>query len=395
MVRRSLKDDDIRYSRVVGGRRYWEPSRKLKALGFKPKALGKESPQARRLAKDMTSKAEHALETKAQHVAGSLAHYFSKFRNVLAKRVERGVIKPRTLEEYDTAWTKIGPQLGETDIASITVEDVENFYFHLEDNFTPKVRHRAIGKLSIILGDAVTRRVIPTNPCDAVRNKAPAPRQAFFYPSEIDHLRQAAKDLGMVSMSICIHLIYKTARSPVDARLISLSQIGVNSSGPFVHRPREKTNVDSAQPIPVALYEEIMDYITDLGVTPHPDSPIFRRHKPHRRRQSNPVCEPWADESEFAKDFKIVREAAFGKEEKRRAMDIRRTANLEAKLGGASADDRAAMLANDINNNKKLDDVYTPPTLAAAIKAVKARDKGRLVLEQNKSVLTEKSVKLR
>ena len=94
-----------------------------------------------------------------------------------------------------------------------------------------------------------------------------------------------------------------------------------------------------------------------------------------------------------------MREHAFGKAEKRRARDIRRSVNLEAALGDAKPENRAALLANSLHKDRSLDAVYTPPTLTAARKANDARRAGRDILQQEsrtkRGVLAENSVKNR
>jgi hypothetical protein len=77
-----------------------------------------------------------------------------------------------------------------------------------------------------------------------------------------------------------------------------------------------------------------------------------------------------------------VRRVTFGKNEKRQFLDIRRSVNLSASLGGASADERADLLANAMNHNSALHDVYTPATVAQARKMKAARDRGDVLLEQ-------------
>lgn len=186
--------------------------------------------------------------------------------------------KPRTREEYHTAWLRIGPFFQGQLITHIGVDDVDAFFDHLTKNHSPKVRHRSIAKLRAILADAVLRRVIATNPALAIDG-----------------------------------------------------------------------------------------------------SPLLRRDRPYKGRKT---LEPWRSGTDWSKDFRAVREHAFGKEEKRQARDIRRSVNLEAALGDAEPGDRAALLVNGLGRDTKLDAVYTPPTLAAATKAYAARFEGCKIMDQ-------------
>ncbi|RIJ16000.1 hypothetical protein D1227_06180 [Henriciella mobilis] len=377
--------EPIEYTRVKNGVRYWEPSKKLRALGFKAKHWP-ESAEGREKARQETAKAKKAVETREApptYVAGSLAHFWHHFRARLWERVEHGEIKPRTAMEYDTAWLRIEPRFGDTTITDIGPDDVTDFKRELDRDFSPSTRRRAIAKLREILQDAVRRKVIPVDPTSHIRNTAPKGRKAFFSPDEIAAQVESAKLLGMDGMALCIRLMYETARSPVDARLLNSAALRMSPDGPYIDRSREKTGVDGFQAISQSLYDDILAYIDGLGVSLHPDAPIFRRHasKNARRRKA----EPWKSPTDFSTDFAEVRKHALGPEDTRKAMDIRRTANLEAALGGASPEDRAALLANSLDRNQTLDAIYTPPTLEAARRANRARATGRSLIASSLS----------
>ena len=376
--------EPIEYTRVKGGVRYWEPSKKLRALGFKAKHWP-DTAEGRERARQETAKAKKAVETREtlpRYVTGSLAHFWHHFRDRLWQRVEHGEIAKRTAEEYDTAWLKIGPRFGDTTITDIGPDDITAFKRELDRDTTPSTRRRAIAKLREILQDAVRRQVIPVDPTGHIRNTAPKGRKAFFSPDEVNKLVASAHALGMDGMALCIRLMYETARAPVDARLLNPAALRQSPDGPYIDRSREKTGVDGFQAISAELHADILAYIDGLGVSLHPDALIFRRHPSRnaRRRKS----EPWKAPTEFSTDFAEVRKHALGEDDSRKAMDIRRTANLEAALGGASPDERAALLANSLDKNAVLDAIYTPPTLTAARKANEARATGRAVIASAK-----------
>ena len=379
MVRRDLSKDRIRFTRVVGKRIYWEPSRKLRALGYGPMNY-ENNAAGRSAAKKRTAQAEEAIETREKpptYRAGSLSHFWHHFWRRKQEAVSAGEIRPRTAEEFLTAWKSIEPQLGEKIIDEITPDDVIELARTLNRDATPKVRHRAIKKLRAILDDATRRKIVAVNVAVGVSNPAPKSRSQIWYPSEIATLSSKADEAGMRAMSICIDLMYETARAPVDVRLLNLGAIRKDGSGHYIDRSREKTGQRGFQAISAELHARITSYVSELGIELHPDAPIFRRHKPRKGERN---IEPWKDQSEFSKDFSAVRSLAFGKDEKRLAMDIRRTANLEAALGDAAPEERAALLANSVDRDKKLDAVYTPETLRKARNAQAARQKGRDVM---------------
>jgi hypothetical protein len=350
--------EKIEFVRMKNGKLYWEPSRKLRALNFKPKnwindAAGREN------ARKETARAKRAIETRKAlpgYLEGSLGHFWHHYRTRLYDRVDHGEIAHRTAEEYDTAWLHIKPVFGDTTITDITPDDIIEFDRELGRSKTLRTRKRAMSKLRAILEDAVLRQVIPVNPTKGVRIKGTKARQSYFAFEEIQTLADTATALKMDAMSLCIRLMYETARAPVDARSLNLGALRADQDGPYIDRAREKTGVGGFQSISQQLYDDIMAYVGGLGVSLMPDAPIFRRHAPTIRKRRKVA--PWKGSDEFARDFKNVREAALGKDETRMAMDIRRTANLEAALGDATPSDRAALLANSLDKDAGLDAVH-------------------------------------
>ena len=79
-------------------------------------------------------------------------------------------------------------------------------------------------------------------------------------------------------------------------------------------------------------------------------------------------------------DFADLRRRVFGKEEKRRLMDMRRSGAVEARAGGASIEHLAAKMGNGIDQNRELQKVYLPVDVASVESADDARRKGRTKL---------------
>ncbi|WP_394694730.1 hypothetical protein [Hyphobacterium sp.] len=92
---------------------------------------------------------------------------------------------------------------------------------------------------------------------------------------------------------------------------------------------------------------------------------------------------PYKNKDTFAKDFRKVRNLAF-KADVRTFKDIRRSGNLEADLGDASAEDRAEILANTLHKSGYLEATYTPATVARGKKIRDNRAAGRALLEAEK-----------
>ena len=90
-------------------------------------------------------------------------------------------------------------------------------------------------------------------------------------------------------------------------------------------------------------------YVEQLGVEIHDDAPISRdlRGTPYTMFS-------------LARDFRLVRKAEFGDDEKRRLMDMRRSGAVEANAGGVDPLALADKMANSIDSSGKLQDTSCP-----------------------------------
>jgi len=151
-------------------------------------------------------------------------------------------------------------------------------------------------------------------------------------------------------MALAIRTARETALQPGDVRTLTLSKIKRDASGSWIETKRSKTGSNVISAISDDLAAEIAAYIAALPVAILLDQPFLRTS-----RDAHEYLK-----ARFLIDFATVRKAAFGDAEKRRFQDIRRSANLEAALGNATPEERAAMLANTLDRDTQLDAVYTP-----------------------------------
>ena len=82
-------------------------------------------------------------------------------------------------------------------------------------------------------------------------------------------------------------------------------------------------------------------------------------------------------------DFRDVRNKVFPGDS-RRLMDLRRTGNVEAVVGGAEPAHLSAKLSNTLSQSNQIFDTYSPVQLAAVREADKARAVGRRRLRLNR-----------
>ena len=367
---------EIRYSRVMKGRRYWHATPALKRLGFSDVACGKEGPTAQAKALTMTAKAVKALETgdtregRPAFKPGTVGHMIAAYESsgVFKRKSEAN----RQQLEYDHK--VIAHHLGDKRLTDLTEDDVIRFYDDADAENGPYARWHALKALKKLLQRAADRHVIRFNPASEVTNPQPSGRDQTWTGDEITKLIEGARELKYEAVALCIELMDCCGFQPVDARTLTPSMLARVGPVCVIDRGRAKTGQTGIWAIPDELYGRIEAYSEALGITVMPDTLLFRRHA-SSTETGQPL--PWRNQREFSRDFKDVREHVFGKEEKRRAMDIRRSVSVDTDLAGMTREERATMLANSMDRNPSLHKVYTPDTVEAAVRALEKRIEGR------------------
>lgn len=299
---------------------------------------------------------------------GSLGAWFDAYKNTEAWR-RKGAA---TRADWEFAWQKIGDRFGKTHITQITGADVERFYVELESAKGDHYRWRHIRILRALFNAAVKHQVITSSPANTLPNSAPVGRSQIWYAWEVEKLKEAAQEIGRQSMWLSIWIGWETMLSPVDIRKLAPSHLRRDRHGPYLKRERSKTGVGFTCPITEELASAIENHIASYGVDMLPDAPFLRNFRDGRAYVK----------MTFVNDFALARKHAFGSAEKRQFRDIRRSANVEADIGGAQPEERAAALANAVDRDPTLDKTYTPETLSKARKAMSARVIGRTYLER-------------
>lgn len=304
--------------------------------------------------------------------ADSLGAWFHVWRS--GKFEDWNAKAPRTREDYDRAWTPhIGPSLGHRPIHKIEPNEFARVQRGWGESLSPSERFRVVKCARAIFQAAVRHKLITSSPATILPNSMPQGRNAFFLAAEINTLSASAFQAKKVGMSLAIRTAFETALSPVDVRTLCLALIREDGAGPYIYRERTKTEAEVFAAISAPLWADIQAYIANLAdklkINLTPNAPIFR--KLHGQ--------PYRDHKEFGLDFSRVRSLALPGD-KRQFQDIRRSANLEMRLGEATPDERAALLANSLNDNRFLEATYTPPTVALARMIVEKRVAGRALL---------------
>lgn len=359
------------------GNLFWQPTPKMRALGFQPKALGPEGPEsvaeARRLYEAwLTARAGTSTDTR--YPEGSFGHYFDRYKRTKAWAKKA----PRTRDDYDRAWKHIDawrPEAGKPTLSCTIIDRIgpdvcEAFYDHLAASLSPSERYRVVKCLKALLEDARVRlRWEYASPADVLTNPQPRGRHQIWLAAEVEDLAACAAMLGFEGLSLGIDLAWETMFSPVDIWTLRPRELAQDGSGWFAHHRRGKTGKEAYAALSDALASNLAGYLDRQARAEADETPIIRQRDGGAYRNKDT----------FAADFRDVRAVVFPGDT-RKLMDIRRSANVEADAAGVDKKTMGELLANGLADSRFLEETYTPPTVTKAREVARQRVEGRAKL---------------
>ena len=354
----------IRHYRIRKGRGYWEPTAKMKAAGFRLMPVGPDGPEAWARAERLNLEWDAARKglTKTKHYEhATLGWLFAQYRSMGVWAAK----EPRTREEWELAWRVIEPVFGDVRTDAIDFPACDTFYAELGRAFSLHKQHRVFKIFRALLEVAIGFRLITANPTHKIANSAPKGRKAIWYEGEVDKLRVAAWDMGYRGLAVAIAIAYDTQMAPVDVRKLTLGMRASDAHGVYFNTARAKTNREVIATLSPGTVELLEQYLANLGFTLPPEQPFIRNRSGHVYSKDT-----------LGDDFRDVRAAVFPGDT-RRLMDLRRTGNVEAVIGGAEPSQLSAKLSNTLSQSNQIFDTYSPVQLATVREADKAREEGR------------------
>jgi hypothetical protein len=359
----------IPYYRIKRGNGFWEPPAAWRALGALALACGPDGPAAWTKAREQLDFwRARAKGTKTapepQAPPGSLKEAFLRYR----KTGEWTAKAPRTREEWERAWSRIGPIFGERAPAAVRLEQMSAFRALVEREVSTREAHRCLKIWRALWRVAAAQGYCEAgaDPSQGVRNKEPPRRQAVWTDAEARRLVKTAWRAGYRGLAALIALAWDSSLSPVDVRRLTPTQRARDGQGDVFILARAKTGRAAAATLTRRASRVLDAYLASLGVEIAPSAPIFR----HRHGA------PYSKDT-LGDDFRDVRKLAFGEGETRTLADFRRSGAIEALRGGATPEGISAKLANDFATNANLQRTYAPVDLAKVRQVDAARKRGR------------------
>lgn len=382
----------LRHYVVKRGKGFWQPTRKMRVLGFQSVPCGKDGPDAWSVAErwnirwDKTrlgeapspvmAVADNLSPARSEELTvyppGSLGLAFGRYRRTpeWASKAER------TREDWWRGWRRIKPVFGDCNPRTVTLEDVSEWRQAIEETVSLREAHRAVKiwralwKVAAALGYCERE----ADPSLAVRNRAAAARCATWTEGEVARAAKRAWRMGYYGLAAVIAVAWDSQLSPGDVRALRAAQMAQGCSGEAFFTRRGKTGMPVGGALSVRAVTVLAAYLGKLGAELHGDAFIFR----------NRSGQPYTKDT-LGDDFRDVRAAEFGRLERRTiGHDFRRTGAVEAIAGDATPAALAHAMGNTLSASNALFATYVPVNRTSLNAVIAARRVGRRRLRENK-----------
>ena len=385
------------YVKRKGGKHcYWLPTPKMIKVGFRPIPCGPDGPAAWNIAQEWEDRWQafrKGIEpaSSPRWPVDSISAGFQRYRKTDGWTKDK---KPRTREDWERGWAYIEPYFADQSAHVVTLEHLDRWYHGIKakkgvnEAFRAMKIWRALYKVLASMHSSDGGRLASgPDPSLAVRRETPKPRDQIWNEGEVVRYVKGAWRAGYKGLACIVAVAWDTGFAPVDVRTLKpLDAFEAGDDWGFAI-DRDKTGVAVLGTLTRRTQRLVLAYLDELGVSIMPDASLFRSrgYAPGPKGGRPRVGVPYSKDS-LVDDFADVRRLVFGKEEKRRLMDMRRSGAREANAGDAPLTAISAKLGNSIDRSKMLQRTYMPNQLASVRTADEARKKGRRLLgeERNK-----------
>ncbi|GEO81944.1 tyrosine-type recombinase/integrase [Pararhodospirillum oryzae] len=183
---------------------YWEPSRRLRALGFSSEPLGKDQKKAIDRAMDLNKAVDASFQDQrtASPPAGTVARMILDFQT--SDRYKS--LSDLTRRDYDRYLRVVEEVLGKVAAGSLTRKVVKAFQAGVEANYKPSVAASLLRTFSALCGYIYDQGYFKEHPARNLRIKPAAERDQVWTEENIAALTDAALGAGRPSVALAVHL---------------------------------------------------------------------------------------------------------------------------------------------------------------------------------------------
>jgi hypothetical protein len=287
-----------RYYVVKNGNGFWEPTPKMKALGFGPVPCGHDGPGAWALAEEWNRRWDSTRSgatpspamASAQNLSfsnseeltiyppRSLGEAFRQYRRTEEWRRKA----PATRDDWWRGWKRIKPIFGDCDPRTVRLDDVSAWRQMVEDKVSLREAHRALKIWRALWKVAAALHYCKRDddPSLGVRNSAAKGRSERWAEGEVTRLAKRAWRMKYYGLSALIGVAWDTQMSPGDVRALRASQMATAGEGQLFFTERRKTGVSVGGLLSARTMRLLAAYLDRLGIELTRDAYIFRPANP-------------------------------------------------------------------------------------------------------------------
>lgn len=342
----------IPYVRRKGDGWYWEPSRRLKRLGFRPVTLGTDEASAITRAKELNAKVygEAAREpyeppVRKETIAWVIKHCY-------LPSVQYTKLSEKTKVGYLRALSQIERWAGDQPARMVTRKAIKAWQRALEESTSRLSAAATLRVLRIVMGVAVDEGLISINPALKLRLTSPGERDRTWTDIEIGKFCDTAISMKRRSLALAVQLALWLGQRQADILKLSWSKIDLEQNRIFVRQ--QKVGKELLIPIAPDLREwlEVTFRDNDIVVC------------------SEVTKAPYLEDN-FRARFAEVR-AAAGLDKNLQFMDLRRSAATRLAQAGCSVSEVMSITGHRtlqvVNRYVRPDDTMAQTAISKLIK---------------------------
>jgi hypothetical protein len=219
LIRRAVATPRVQ---IKKDRLFWEPSKSLRALGYKGVALGIVTSENLNAADELNTSADRQLaEGTASSAPATLGQMIDRYQSHAAYRAG---IRDSTRRHYARHLARARTDMGAKRVEQITASVVRGWHDKLAAT-SARDAYNHLGTLRALFSWGIEQGQARSNPAASLRIASPARRKRVGTRDELWAMVRAADLLGRPSVAIAAILITATMQRPGDALSFTADQV--------------------------------------------------------------------------------------------------------------------------------------------------------------------------
>lgn len=332
---------------------YWNPTKKMRDLGFSPEALGQDVSKAVVRAEELNRQWDSAQAGKSEGPASGTVNWLIKDHEQSDRYKNRSAAAN---DEVDRALKIIGAEFGEFKAAAVRLRHCEAFYARLRKEGSDHRANMIMKWTRYLFGRAIAKELIVANPAVAVELVALDSRDIIWEDAEVAAMEEAAIAQGRPSVALAIRLAYDLGQRLSD--VLRLTWTAYDGISVKVRQAKTAARRKKKGRKPKLIIIDVLPELkVRLDAAPKPDgSPqiVVSEHtgRPYTHFHFNRLFRETREQ--VAKTHPEVVDKQF--------LDYRRSAAVRLAEAGCTTEEIVAITGHDIAHGERILETYVPRT---------------------------------